>query len=70
MQLARQLADFLIQAVIAHLVQFADQMDGILEFAAFQAGDQFVRALFQGRLEVTHGFLDQFHDALLARVRR
>ncbi|MCY1441749.1 hypothetical protein D9M71_580830 [compost metagenome] len=51
-QLAGQLADFLVQAAVAGLVQLVDQLHRLAETAPLQAFDQLLGMLLQGRFEL------------------
>jgi hypothetical protein len=52
MQLAGELAHFLIQAAVTGLVELMDQLHSVAEPAFFKAFDQFDRVFFQGRLKI------------------
>ncbi len=52
-QLACELAHFLVQAAVTGLVKLMDQLHRVAELASFKAFDQLVSMLFQGRLKVS-----------------
>ncbi|MNG37187.1 hypothetical protein D3C84_1244570 [compost metagenome] len=70
MQLARQLADFVVQATVAHLVEIIDQLHRFAEIAVFQAIHQLASVEFQSRLEVALRGIVVFHSTLAADISR
>ncbi|MNP69248.1 hypothetical protein D3C76_1653210 [compost metagenome] len=70
MQLTGELADFLVQAAVADVIEFVDELHGVGEVAFFQAVHQFPRTDFQGRLEVSQQGLVVVHGALAAGISR
>jgi hypothetical protein len=51
-QLAGELAHFLVQAAVTGLVELMDQLHSVAEPAFFKAFDQFDGMFFQGRFEI------------------
>ncbi|MOA39778.1 hypothetical protein D3C78_1615850 [compost metagenome] len=68
-QLTGELADFLVQATVADLIEFVDELHGVGEIAFLKAIHQFPRTDFQGRLEVSQQVFVLVHVALAAGIQ-